>query len=318
MQMQTTLILIGSIFLIAAIFFSEWLPHISLFFLMMGFTYFVASKLLGGKPVYQGSKPFYTMSEGEQSVIPYADSGWKGPSSSLRFAIYVHTAPRVLSRHVCADDDETLFQPTCPTYEYNKCKCEAMFCDRCTMRTENMYKLLFIGDSLEFYMAGYSSTEEHTFVPALLKVRTGKDSTQHYMESISLPAIPFQKWTIVTIVKEGRRFDVYYGSKLVTTKLLDYIPIPPDSSQNWQAGNLEWIGTLGLFYAREGEQNSEDVERDLAALVDKRGIPFYVSMPPLTLNLTNTTNFTFGNKLRLGLPTVAPANPFTKYETSVA
>jgi hypothetical protein len=186
------------------------------------------------------------------------------------------------------------------------------------MKESYLYKMLYIGDSLEFYMAGYSPTTTESFVPALLKIRTGRDSTQHYMESVSLPAIPFQKWTIVTIVKEGRRFDVYYGAVLAATKLLDHIPISPDSSQGWYTGNIGWNGTIGLFYGTVQEQNKDDIERDVSGLVDRRGVPFYVRNPPLTFSMPSMSSFSFTGSTSTALPIVAPPNPFLTYQTKFA
>ena len=39
-----------------------------------------------------------------------------------------------------------------------------------------------------------------------------------FEETIPLPELPFQKWTMITIAREGRRFDIYYNGKIVTSK----------------------------------------------------------------------------------------------------
>jgi hypothetical protein len=278
----------------------------------------LAYTFFGGKPAYMGPKPFYNLSTEGQVVLQNTDFSWSAQACAIRFALFVETAPRVLTDVKCGADDETLFQPTCPTFEFNPCSCEAMFCDRCKMKESYLHKMLHIGDSMELYMAGYSPSVSESFIPAILKIRTGKDSTQHYMESVSLPAIPFQKWNIITIVKEGRRFDVYYGAELVVTKLLDHIPISPDSSQGWYAGNMQWNGTIGLFYGVVQEQSSYDVERDVSNIVDRRGIPFYITTPPLSIpSLSSLRNFSFTGASK-SLPIVAPANPFLTYQTNLA
>ena len=38
-----------------------------------------------------------------------------------------------------------------------------------------------------------------------------------YIETFVLPPLPFQKWTMITINREGRRFDIYYNSTLYNT-----------------------------------------------------------------------------------------------------
>jgi len=291
--------------------------EILLFITIVYGIYFLLKYLYGGKPAYQGTTPFFNLATEGQTVLNTTDFTWGGEACAIRFAIFIETSPRVLTNVKCGADDETLFQPTCPTFEFHPCKCEAMFCDRCVVKENYLYKMLNISDSLEFYMAGYSPTRTESYSPALLKIRTARDSIQHYMESVSLPAIPFQKWNIITIVKEGRRFDVFYGAELVASKLLDHIPIPPDSSQAWYAGNTAWNGTIGLFYGTSKEQSKDDVERDLSNLVDRRGVPFYITTPPLKFSFPTWSSFTFTGQPS-ALPVVAPPNPFLTYQTGFA
>jgi hypothetical protein len=179
-----------------------------------------------------------------------------------------------------------------------------------------MSKLLSIGDNLELWASGYTNQNDKPYVPALLKIRTGQDSTQHLMEAIPLPAIPLQRWTIITIVKEGRRFDVYYGATLQTSKLCDYVPVPPDGSRQWFAGNPKWQGQIGFFNGSMTAARKEDVEKDVKALVNTRGIPFYMDQVKFDFTSVTVPSCVFGDCNKL--PDVKPPNPFAVYASSVS
>jgi hypothetical protein len=177
-----------------------------------------------------------------------------------------------------------------------------------------MSKLVSVGDAMELWASGYTNQNDKPYVPAMLKIRTAKDSSQHYMESIPLPAIPLQQWTAITIVKEGRRFDVYYGAKLQVSKLSEYIPAAPDSTLSWVAGNNGWKGQIGLFKGFDRAMTVEDVRKDMDEILNTRGVPTYSEFEWPTLPELPTC--IFGNCG--GFPDVKPTNPFTVYQTNVA
>jgi len=191
-------------------------------------------------------------------------------------------------------------------------------CTRCGISSTagHLSQLLSVGDYIQLWASGYTSQNDKPYVPALLKIRTGTDTSQHYMESVALPAIPLQRWTIITIVKEGRRFDVYYGAALQVSTLTEYLPIPPDLTQQWYAGNPAWHGKIGLFQGFAKSQYKNDVIADMENLVDTRGIPYYSPdhqgytttslAPPCILGNCNNT------------PNATPPNQFMVFQTSVA
>jgi hypothetical protein len=174
---------------------------------------------------------------------------------------------------------------------------------------------------MQFWASGYTSQNDKPYVPAILKVRTGKDTSQHFMESISLPAIPLQKWTIITIVKEGRRFDVYYGAKLQTSKLTEYVPIPSDSVLNWTAvpnGTKGWNGEIGFFMGFKKAYYSDDVLNDMQYLLNTRGIPYYVENSSLLASISLPQGCLFGDCQALPSVDPPPNSPFTTWSSTVS
>jgi len=271
------------------------------------------------KKPYQGRQAFYPLSTPSQLVLPTNDFAWSSRNCSLRFIIYVDAAPKTVTKVDCisTSGSSTRFAPSCDDYRYKDCTCVGTNCQPCALDSSNtgyLSKLLSIGDSVELWASGYTSQNDKPYVPAILKVRTGTDSSQHYMESISLPAIPLQKWTVVTIVKEGRRFDVYYGAKLQVSNLTNYFPIEPDTTLQWLAGNSRWKGKIGLFMGFQRAMYAPDVLRDVETIVDTRGFPYYSEYDKSAIDLNLPTCF-FGN---CNLPDVKPPNAFTVYDTNLA
>ena len=285
---------------------------------------YITLLFLKGKPTYQGAAALYDLSK-LSLVLPNADLSWTNEPSSIRFAIYIKEAPRTINKVECiADASPTIaFAPSCTDYSYKSCSCAASDCTRCGLdnsASSYLSKLLNIGTSLELWASGYTSQNDKPYIPTLLKIRTASDSSQHYIESINLPALPLQKWTIITIVKEGRRFDVYFGEKLVTSKLCDHVPYPPGSMDAWLAGNPKWHGKIGLFVGTKKAQSSADVAADVESLVNTRGEPYFLN--DLNLSFSDFTNFSLNMPSCImgncnSLPAVKPLNPFASYVTNV-
>jgi hypothetical protein len=156
---------------------------------------YITLSFLKTPPVYQGTKQFYNLSK-RSPVMSNSDLLWTNEACSLRFAINVTEAPRTLAKVDCIEDSNiaTSFAPSCKDYSFKICKCNSTDCSPCKLidSTSGGYlsKLLSIGPNLELWASGYTSQNDKPYIPALLKIRTLKDNTQAYSESIELPAIP--------------------------------------------------------------------------------------------------------------------------------
>lgn len=276
---------------------------------------YVTLQYMSSPSTYQGTA-LYDLSIPAQRVLPNSTCPWTAAPYSIRFAIQITQAPRTVSKVDCiaSSSPAPTFQPSCDDLSFTICACRAADCTQCAIQPASyLTKLCNVSDTLELWASGYTSPNDKPYVPALLKIRTGADTTQHYMESVSLPAIPLQRWTVITIVKEGRRFDVYYGEKAVATKLCSYLPIPPSSGSDWVVGASGWKGKIGLFSCLPKAKSADDIHKDVESLVNTRGVPFYLDQ--LTLTMPTFPTCLFGNCN--SLPTVKPTNPFAAYLTNV-
>lgn len=274
---------------------------------------YITLQVLGKKQTYQGSTAIFDMSKPNQVVLTNSDFPWTNEACSIRFAVNITQAPRTVAKVDCINGS-TAFGPSCSDYSFKRCECSGVDCTRCSLDNGYLSKIMGIGDSLQLWASGYTSQNDKPYIPAILKIRTASDSTQHYMESIDLPAIPLQRWTVITIVKEGRRFDVYYGAKSVASKLCDKMPLSPGGAANWMVGNSGWKGKIGLFAGIKKVQTSQDVLNDVESLVNTRGVPFYLEQIKFDFSFT-APECLFGGCNKL--PDIKPANPFSTYITSV-
>lgn len=277
---------------------------------------YITLALTGKSASYQGEKAMYRLSDPDSSVLPKIHCPWDGRPTTLRFAIYIQSAPKTVAKVDCIDTATPLtqFGPSCSDYTFKTCKCNGSSCTGCAVSSPYLSKVLYIGDVFELWASGYTSTNDKPLVPALLKIKTAQDSNNFFVESLSLPAIPLQRWTVITIVKEGRRIDVYYGQKAVASKLCDNVPLSPSGS-DWRACGMNgWQGQIGLFTGATKAKTQDDVNADVEALVNTRGIPFYLEQMNFSFDLSMPQCMFGGCN---NLPAVKPLNPFAVYNSSV-
>lgn len=263
------------------------------------------------------STTMYDVSAARTQVVPHASLPWdmKTPSS-LRFAVYIKTSPKTVSNIECKKEvDTTTLSQSCNDYSFTSCTCNSM--NDCTNCRVDSYlsPLLSLGKCVNLLVSGHVAQSDKPYVSTLLAIKTASRTSSH-IETISLPAIPLQKWTVVTLVQEGRRIDVFYGANSVASKYLKYTPIPAYASDSWMAGGMSgWVGQIGLFSTTLRPASSADVANDVAQLVDTTGLPY----------LQNEMDFSFDLQLPsclfgtcTSLPSIRPPNQFSVYASSVS
>lgn len=122
---------------------------------------------------------------------------------------------------------------------------------------------------------------------------TAVTTSQKYIETIALPPIKLQKWTYITIARDGRRFDVYYNDKLVVTQKTAFMPVASIT-----AGNMSGItsgssidGQIALITLFNTRLSNSQVATNYATYADSRGMPFVNSSSNTILySPTMTTN----------------------------
>jgi hypothetical protein len=262
------------------------------------------------------STGFYDLTK-SKSVIPNESLPWNMTTpSSLRFAVYINLAPKTITNVNCTtSDDTTTLTQSCTEYAFTRCKCNSINdCSNC-MPDSYLASLLSLGSCVNFMVSGYVAESDKPLVSTLLTIKTASSSNTH-IETIALPAIPLQKWTVITLVQEGRRIDVYYGSVSVASLNLKYLPVPAASTDSWKIGGMNgWDGKIGLFSTSLVQVTSTDVLNDVSNLVDTTGMPYSENDIAVSFDL-GISSCIFGNCS--GLPPIKAPNPFTVYASSLS
>jgi hypothetical protein len=266
------------------------------------------------------STAMYSLSTPRKQVVENSLLPWNmATPSSIRFAVYIKASPKTVANVDCTSAIETTaLKQSCTEYSYSTCTCSGD-CANCA-KPSHLVSLLSLGSFVNLLVSGYVSESDKQFVSTLLTIKTGSGSNTH-IESVSLPAIPLQKWTVVTIVQEGRRIDVFYGANSVASTYLKYTPIPAHATDSWMIGESRpgemsgWVGQIGLFSTSLTSKTSADVTNDVVQLVDTTGLPYAQNEMDFSFDLS-LPSCLFGTCS--GLPPIKPPNPFSVYATSVS
>jgi hypothetical protein len=143
------------------------------------------------------------------------------------------------------------------------------------------------------------------------------DISETYVEFLTLPPIPLQKWVMVTIVKEGRRFDIYYDNHLVLSQKTENNLSTTTSQTGIKCGNTGFSGYGGVFTLTPSALSGTTIAASYKQLSDTRGAP-YITLPEST-EVAPTKLFSLcpsGGCIQA--PTIRPAKPWLDWDTAYA
>lgn len=104
------------------------------------------------------------------------------------------------------------------------------------------------------------------------------------VETIQLAAIPFQKWTYVGITIEGRRVDVSYNGRIVSSTVLGKMP-QTNMNGRLQSGNKRIMGTLAFVAFAPYRMPIDQIMIDYVSTSNTRGEPSIGAQLPTIGNL---------------------------------
>lgn len=239
--------------------------------------------------------------------------------------------------------------PSCEDGRFQKCQCKTEFCNDCV---RNGYlPILKLADilSIEVLGAPDAGRQGKAMAQLVVKTQTNVDGSGNYvdasgnsastsvkyMETIALPPLPLQKWVMITVSREGRRYDIYYNNELVLSKKTDYEIADVFSRENVKLGNPGFYGTSGLLSISLKSTNGPEVARVYSSSTDTRGVPalsipstdssstFTYSMPSMNISPPTLPSLpSLGNICPSGscvsAPTFRPAKPWLEWDTAYA
>ena len=213
----------------------------------------------------------------QKETSPY----YTGSSGSFSAFIYLSPMNRTGSYAACGTNPN---QASCTNGTFAPCPCNAATND-CSVCAHTGYNSVFnisgiVG--LEVLNAPDASRQGKAMSQLILKTEgaslsAGSTTSQKYIETLTLPPIPLQKWTMVTVARDGRRFDVYYNDTIVLSQKTMYMPISDPSNSNVSgttSGSNGLVGQLALANVYNYRLASQDVVAKYAEYADTRGRPY--------------------------------------------
>jgi len=171
--------------------------------------------------------------------------------------------------------------------------------------TTNTYSTLFgVYGSMEFQIAPANLSTTDSTARLLIATQNGKT------ETVSLPALPAQKWVFIAILRDGRRYDVLYNNKIVASHRLDSLTNTGVQNQLQVGANptsltspSRFIGNAIHMFALDYRMTPIQVAQLRSKYVDTTGAPPDPLPFPAPINLPSFQT--------ICLPGV-PCNPIDK------
>lgn len=212
--------------------------------------------------------------------------------------------------------------PDCATGKYPICPCKGTDCSPC--RHIGYVNVLNISNTIRIELLAAPDASRQKAASTQLIVRTvgtrlpktepGSNIVPSpvqtsFEEPIVLPNLPFQKWTMITITREGRRFDIYYNDKLVMSKRTQYQLDGRLAFSSIVAGDPDLNGQVALVETFPTKLSLTDVIANYKAKATTTGEPIL----PQQLNVDAALPLCKDGNCIRG-PAVKPPSPLMDWE----
>jgi hypothetical protein len=230
-----------------------------------------------------------------------SQSFYSASNGSFSAFVYLNPMNRTGAYSPCGTNPN---QASCSDGTFGPCTCDSDTGD-CTVCAHTGYKSVFnisgiVG--LEVLIAPDASRQGKAMAQLIVKtegppLNSGSSpgdskpmgaTSQKYIETLSLPPIPLQKWTYVTVAREGRRFDVYFNNTIVLSQKTMNMPISNVSNSSMggiTSGSTGLLGQLAVADLYNYRLTTKDVSAKYSQYADTRGRPYLNTVTnPMTLN----------------------------------
>jgi hypothetical protein len=224
-------------------------------------------------------------------------------NSSLRVFYYVKSIPRTNTSFSYGENVPPNFNSKTNTFDV--CVNTNGQCVH-----QGFIPLLKLGDSLMIEMLQAPDASRPGLPKTQLCIQTTRNTgttNTNYLETFPLPPFPLQKWVMLTLVRRGNSFDIYYNDTLVATHRTLYAP-----NLNSTAGTFADTSVRGqtkYLMAKNEALSASNVRAEYLRLADPKGEPYEPMFPPLNLPMFCPSGECFRG------PQVRPANPLVDWRT---
>jgi hypothetical protein len=185
-----------------------------------------------------------------------------------------------------------------------------------TTRADNEAPILFSIPGVMEFRYGFTADNSLGSNTELVVYTTNTSVVEPTREIISVPNFPAQKWIALTILRDGRRFDVLYNNKVVASKRLQYMPVYRSSSLTF--GGPMVYGTFSQGRVFNYRMSLSDVRAELARTSNTRFASSTAPTPDSAGFLSPFDIFRCPGGVFCGKDTPSPKSPLQMWETPYA
>lgn len=262
----------------------------------------------------------FNLQDGKQIADTKASQSMLANGNTGTFSAFVYPIffQRTGQLSLCSDGSTPQpGEPDCNSGRFGICACVGTDCSPC--KHVGYVNLLNISNVLRLELLNAPDASRRNAALVQLVVRTlrnkaSSNDTEVVEETIALPSLPIQKWTLITIVREGRRYDVYYNSALVSSKRSEHVLDINSAIGPVIAGDPKLQGSIVDITVIPEKMSASDVAYTYARLADTNGQPY---MNKKDVNVLDFVPKCEGGACLKG-PTVRPSNPLMDWNTMYA
>lgn len=224
-------------------------------------------------------------------------------NSSFRVFYYIQSIPRTSTSYSYSEGVAPNFNSKTNTFDI--CVNNEGTCVH-----QGFIPLLKFGESLRVELLQAPDASRPGLPKTQLCIQTTQNTGTNntvYLETFSLPPFPVQKWTMLTIVRNGNKFDTYYNDTLVASHKTTYTPYFTSTSGSFGDAGLR--GEVKYAQSKSSASLSTDVVKDYLTLADSRGEPKSPLFESISLSFCPSGDCFRG-------PQVRPANPLIDWRTN--
>lgn len=274
-----------------------------------------SGELKGRGPFDLKKQPKVAETTGSQLMLSESNTG------SVRFFLYPFSFQRT-GKAVFCTGNENPGEPQCSTGRYTTCVCNGNDCSKC--KHDGYANILNISNvvRMELLTAPDASRQNAAAVQLVVRTFTGPSARPNgpttgktvVEETLVLPNLPIQKWTMITIAREGRRFDIYYNDSLALSKRTQNMVDIQSAFGPITAGDPMLSGKIATVQVFNTKLSATDVSKEYSRLADTNGQPYLESNQT---NLLDYMPLCKGGSCLQG-PNVRPASPLLDWDTDYA
>ena len=177
---------------------------------------------------------------------------------------------------------------------YQKCQCTSNTdCTNC-LPHRGYQTIMNIQDTFILEILNSPDASRPNAVAAQIYVKTHVPGNFN-IETFPLPPLPEQKWTMVTISKQGRQITVYYNSTLVLAKKAqNNFSTQTPTSAPVSVGSNSLSGKVAMVTYFNSHQTISDVAARYQAQTDTRGNLNSLQIKPSSTSYTMVDNSPYG------------------------